>query len=288
MEQQKQQEAMGASNKPALFAYASVKSLPEGVDADSTLPEDLPPREFIHTLEQLKNLSMNESWDYSYATGTKKHPILHNYLLHTFARVQEEGKVLELDPYSCFNTGLVTPNQEEIFMLFKKSKKTGYRFFHSFCKSSSNLLVRFNPLPERASYFSDATELIYDTKLPLRIQIDHIIEDPDNIARFPEDIRSWSKLQLQNTFNGAIEHAIKRVKRNYLTAIPQYYRGNLTPTAHLQLLLPLCLRDPAKADLALAVYKKDGTYNGRTCLTLDMAINNARLITKPDDEWLKP
>lgn len=53
---------------------------------------------------------------------------------------------------------------------------------------------------------------------------------------------------------------------------------------------------PSKADLALAVYKikgkqpdgLDSFYSGRTCLTLDMAINNARLIAKPDEEWLKP
>ena len=38
----------------------------------------------------------------------------------------------------------------------------------------------------------------------------------------------------------------------------------------------------------LAIFKENGFYSGRTCLTLDMAINNARLIAKPDDEWLKP
>ncbi len=283
--EQKQQEAQGAQ-KPALFQYASIKSYPGGISPEDR--ESAPPPNIDNTLETLKSMAMPESWDYSNSSSVRNHPILYNYLLHTFARVEEEGKIAVSDLYSCFNTGLVTPNQEEIFMLFKQSKNTGNRFFHAFCKSSSNLLLRFNPLPERASYFTSASELIYDTSLPLRVQIDHIIEDPENVSRFPTDIRSWPKHQLHNTFNGAIEHAIKRVKRNYLTAIPQYYRGNLTPSAHLQLLLPLCLRDPAKADLALAVYKKDGTYNGRTCLTLDMAINNARLITKPDDEWLKP
>jgi hypothetical protein len=101
-----------------------------------------------------------------------------------------------------------------------------------------------------------------------------------------------TKHYLVNTFNGAIEHAKKRLKRNYKTAIPQYYRGKHTPVGQLQLLLLLCFSDPTKADLALAVYKvsQDGEhfYSGRTCLTLDMAINNARLICKPDDEWLKP
>lgn len=43
----------------------------------------------------------------------------------------------------------------------------------------------------------------------------------------------------------------------------------------------------ASADLALVIEKEHGVYRASTCLTLDMAINNARLIAKPDDEWLK-
>ena len=139
--------------------------------------------------------------------------------------------------------------------------------------------------------------MIYDLRNELRINITHIIDDPANFDRFPPRIKALDKHQLTNTFNGAIEHAKKRIRRNYQTAIPQFYRGEYCPDplGQLQLLLPLCLREASKADLALAVYKitneiqgkKISFYSGRTCLTLDMAINNARLITKPDDEWLR-
>lgn len=242
---------------------------------------------FENTLIALKNLAMFENWDYSKNPSGRPLPILYNYLLHTFVRVKEENKIKEVDNYSCFNTGLVTENQEEIFMLFRKNKKTGEWNFKDFCKESSNELARFNPLPERALYFNKASDLIYDANIELRINIDHIVNDKDNFSRFPDEIKKLSKHQLINTFHGAVEHAKKRIKRNYLTAVPQYYRGYVA-NGQLQLLLPLCLIDPSKADLALAVFKNDGTYSGRTCLTLDMAINNARLITKPDDEWLKP
>ncbi len=47
------------------------------------------------------------------------------------------------------------------------------------------------------------------------------------------------------------------------------------------------LTSKASADLALVIEKENGVYRASTCLTLDMAINNARLIAKPDDEWLK-
>ena len=41
-----------------------------------------------------------------------------------------------------------------------------------------------------------------------------------------------------------------------------------------------------KPDVAIAVTKKNGCYQGHTCLTLDMAYNNVRLIAKPESNWL--
>ena len=56
----------------------------------------------------------------------------------------------------------------------------------------------------------------------------------------------------------------------------------------IQLLLPLCLNQPDRADLALVVDKVGNSYRGNTVLTLDMAYRNARLITRPDSDWLRP
>lgn len=72
----------------------------------------------------------------------------------------------------------------------------------------------------------------------------------------------------------------KRVSENYKLAIPQYFDGKI------QLLLPLCLQSDSKPDLALVVTKVGNYYQGHTCLTLDMAYNNARLIAKPESNWL--
>jgi hypothetical protein len=52
--------------------------------------------------------------------------------------------------------------------------------------------------------------------------------------------------------------------------------------------LPLCLLKPSVADLALVVSTKEGQYRGDTILTLDMAYSNARLLCRPDSDWLKP
>jgi hypothetical protein len=140
--------------------------------------------------------------------------------------------------------------------------------------------MRFSRLPEAAHYFHSPVDLIYDTKLELRINYQHIIID--NKSRFPVPYNAWDNPLLQNQLTGAIDSAKKRVKRNYKTAIPQYYNGKI------QLLLPICLGSVATADLALVVDRENDNYKASTCLTLDMAINNARLIAKPDNEWLQP
>ncbi|WP_369057625.1 DUF3825 domain-containing protein [Tannerella forsythia] len=98
---------------------------------------------------------------------------------------------------------------------------------------------------------------------------------------FPPPCKPWISTNWESYWKGQLKIAIRRIRRNYKTAVPQYYDG------HLQLLLPLCLTSKASADLALVIEKEHGVYRASTCLTLDMAINNARLIAKPDDEWLK-
>ena len=76
------------------------------------------------------------------------------------------------------------------------------------------------------------------------------------------------------------EYAKIRIKENYKSAVPQYFNGKI------QFLIPISLGDPSVVDLSLAVGKDGGIYTGHTCLTLDMAYNNARLIAKPESDWL--
>lgn len=236
--------------------------------------------DFFGKIKDLKNLAMKEDWDYK-KRPTGKDPILVNYVKHTFKKVYEEGKVLEQNRYAVFNTGLVTELQEEIFALFQENKKESSQkwFFIGWRKQSDRDLLKFNNLPDCANYFENSSDLIYDTHLELRSNVNHIIDD--NLDRFPVSIRSMDRYQISVILEGTINDAKRRIRRNYKTAVPQYYNGKL------QLLLPLCLTSKADADLALVIDKENGVYRANTCLTLDMAINNARLIAKPDDEWLK-
>ncbi len=107
-----------------------------------------------------------------------------------------------------------------------------------------------------------------DSRKELRANIEHIITD--NKERFPQPYSAMDNYALQTFLKGAIDNARERVKRNYKTAIPQYYRGRT------QLLLPLCISNPNAADLALVVEDHGAFYRASTCITLDMAYNNAR------------
>ncbi len=231
----------------------------------------------------LARMAQLENWDYRFSPATKDYPILKSYLHHTFARLLEEEKIIYAEDRetACFNTGLVTPNYEEIFGIFVKNTK-GWQPYVSngFVKESDNKLVKFVKLPDLARYFTKTSDLVFDTRKNLRYKVDHIIDE--NKARFPPPFNHMDNYQLKISIDGAIQHALRRVERNYRTAVPQFYKGNI------QLLLPLCMADRAQADLALAVKDEGEVYIAYTCLTLDMAYNNARLIAKPDSDWLEP
>lgn len=247
---------------------------------------------FEYTIEKLAELAQDENWEYKLTYSSQKKPILINYFNYTFKRCFEERKVIELNDKACFNTGLVTNNQEEIFAFFVPNSRSNFQekwFFKYFCKASDYNLRDFDPLPEGARYFEDPTNLVYDVRLGIpRIDYDHIMDDPRNRERFPEPYKSMTNYQLQVFLEGGIKLAMKRVNRNYKAAVPQFFWDKNATAGELQLLLPLCLIHPSKADVALAVNRTNNVYSGETILTLDMAYNNARLLARPDTEWLQP
>lgn len=253
---------------------------------------------FEDNLSFLANrIALKEPWEYSNPSKELTEgnqaarftfPILRNYLEHTFKKIKSEDKIAYTDDlqYACFNTGLVTPNLEEIFAFFEKNKAMYARspyFFKAFIKKSDfDYLAHFSAKKvQTANYFDDPAALLFNPTLELIPDIDHIIRD--NKHRFPAPLNTAPEREVRKHLIGAIDEISKRVKINYKLAIPQFYNGKF------QLLLPLYLIDNAKSDLALVVEKvNDMTYSAKTCLTIGMAYNNARLIVCPHSEWLQP
>ena len=90
-----------------------------------------------------------------------------------------------------------------------------------------------------------SSDLVFDTKLPVVPQYEHIFDDEENVQRLPSAVReSGMRVQL---FDGALQQTRRILESDYKAAIPQYYNHSI------QLLIPICLQNPGIPDLALAV-----------------------------------
>lgn len=182
------------------------------------------------------------------------------------------------------DTGLYTRRYETIYGLFEPNTRPDARqrwFLKGFFKERDPMLVSFEYLPCRVRFTEDPSELVFDYRLPIRSNIDHILGDEENLTRIPASLMGeGNSLLLRRAFEGAVVEAARRAAANYTLAVPQFYGGRI------QLLLPLCLTGD-KPELALTIQREDGFYAARTCLTLEMAYNNARLICRPETSWIK-
>lgn len=218
--------------------------------------------------EQLSQIADKENWSNN---TYPNNGILANYIVKTYDKLTSEKKIIIGQDYALFNTGLFNKYYDPIY-----AHQTGTEI--SFLTGYELSSIGITDRPERANYFEKPELLLFDWHYPIDVYYKHILDDENNKNRLPQEfLNSDNKI---NIINGALDTMKKRVSANYKLAIPQYYEGKI------QLLLPLCLMSDNKPDVAIAVTKKNSCYQGHTCLTLDMAYNNARLIAKPESNWL--
>lgn len=104
----------------------------------------------------------------------------------------------------------------------------------------------------------------------------------NQLREFLEDSPKYFN-RIVNRMRDAEELARKRARWSFRTGVPSYYPRY----DEIQLLLPLCLSEDNVPTMALAVSRNEsGSYQGETILTLRMAYKNARLICRPESEWL--
>ena len=199
-----------------------------------------------------------------------------------------------------------------------------FRAFDTANSYQQGVLAQFsNNKPARAEYYTELSELFYDLKAGAptynrnhiffdnidRLPLEFIKKDATNGFQFIEsddNLTSREKKEykerlvnaikqdidwfdsMNSRFKQALERALKRVEWNYKTAIPTYYIED----REISILLPLALESKGKVNVALVCKhnynpeKRINNYVGKTILTLDMAYSNARLITRPDSDWL--
>ena len=236
--------------------------------------------DYNQRIEELASMALPEQWSF---TGKNDNGILKNYMAYTFDRLKTEGKIYISDDICVFNTGLFTPYYESICVCAetKSTKDDRYWKFRGFMTDYDIGLLGIKDVPERADYFYDPSLLVFNCNLPIIIQYRHILDDSENRKRLPGFVVD-SDMPI-NILKGTIDTAIKRVIANYKLAVPQYFNGKI------QLLIPLYFSSYDRPDIALVVTRYDeGFYLGHTCISLEMAYNNARLIARPDSNWLIP
>ena len=169
--------------------------------------------------ERLADLADPEDW----GPGNR---ILKNYLSFSFSRAvflterdvdqtAPSNLPLVFDNDQClFNTGLYTRRYETIYGLFEPNTKPDARqrwFLKGFFKESDPMLVSFEYLPCRVRFAEDPSELVFDYRLPIRSNIDHILGDEENLTRIPASLMGeGNSLLLRRAFEGAVGEAARR------------------------------------------------------------------------------
>ena len=249
---------------------------------------------WFEQLYELSQLTAPEPWRFSqptYETQNDQTPILERYINQVFRKQAVEYNYAQSEEadhafyirneFSCFHIGLYTSGFKAIYMCFERNKKRDTLrqwYFKCFATESSPVLKYVNPLTMRHTYPILQRMAYYDPEWEIRVNADHILGDAENVARLPESIRTaWNLPLLLET---AVELARRKTLTDWSLAVPQVFQGRV------QYLLPIHLTNMERPDLAMALSIMDGYYIGHTCLTLEMAYQNARLLARPTAGWL--
>lgn len=246
----------------------------------------------------LADLAQPECWEsFEGSDERRRYPagnlaILSSYLDYTFIRIQEEDKILySFDgEKACFNTGLLDRNYgEDIYAFFVKNTRIANDcqdwVFKTFATRSeatrSHYMDGMSGTPVVAEYYNakNYRDLFFDLEYETIVVSKHLVED--NVDRLPKALRD-NPYQAGLLISGAVDGLYAKLRRNYKLAVPHWHDGRI------QLLLPLFLTNPSKADVALVAERVDDQhlYIVKTILTPDQAYRDARLICRPDSDWL--
>jgi len=245
-----------------------------------------------------------DSWTFRQERYQKKYPAtkvpkIKNYLNYTFIRL------LELEQFSpkryfaasdsgdriAFNTGLQNAYGVDLLATFQKYQalpnegkpRPDWVFKGCYAPNDRQYRDYFGTfIPDIAWYSMDSKDYIFDQNYGLdRDAFDHLFDRAKERAGLP----NGSDEVIRNYLRGAIENLVPKIRRNYKVAIPVYY----VEEKRMQLLLPFLSADNNEVSCVL-IDRDDAhkTYRLKTIFDLDQAYFSARLITRPDKEWLNP
>jgi len=228
-------------------------------------------------------------------------PKLKNYLNYTFKRLVElerssPGKHFLASgdgDWITFNTGLQNPHGSDLLAVFQRYKirpdlpqkpTSDWVFKGCYAPNDRQYQSRFGTVvPDIAWYSTDSRDFIFDTGYGLEKEVfDHLFErakERAGLPNVPDEV-------VRNYLRGALENLIPKIRRNYKVAIPVYYVEEM----RMQMLLPFNSASNANETSCFLVERDYDLkmYRLKTIFDLDQAYFSARLITRPDRDWLNP
>ncbi|MBQ6007082.1 MAG: DUF3825 domain-containing protein [Kiritimatiellae bacterium] len=273
-------------------------------------------------IERLAQLSDQEDWSYK----KERYGMLSYYLESVYEHLSQEAaeEIVFVTPKAdknamVFCTGLVTPDSDGahyIYAYCSSPNEDGvYQSVEWLTHSGSHEKgLSINPklvfendrvnhgLPYPPHWVSEPERLLFDYRYGsihenhIGFSYFHIWENlRDRLPRsvkiqFNEKFASYDECEFKKYLHAAWRRTRKILQKSFKVAIPTYYRGKI------QLLVPLYLddKDPQSASVALVVTLNERMAMGGphyfcpTCLSLDMARMDSRVITRIDDTWLIP
>ncbi|MEG0283187.1 MAG: DUF3825 domain-containing protein [Erysipelotrichales bacterium] len=242
--------------------------------------------QFDKKLNYLINLAEEERWNQTDIHTGKENSTIFYYIVHTFERCYDQDKLFISKDGSCsfFNTGLMTAKGDEILGKFERNKyynekdnSSNYWYFKEFLIESGKIFMNeCSKKPEIATYFSNYNELYFDPACEIVIDFNHIYKD--NFQRLPMEFQIMEAEVAGYVFEGFLRHTKKKIQRNNRIPVPQFYNNKI------MFLIPVKVFE--SKTIVIALEKINNQYRGNTILSVGMAYNCARLVNKPEDDWL--
>lgn len=254
-------------------------------------------------LSFLADMAIPEPWDTDPNSWTGGYDFLRSYIEHMFAKLWSEheqgaaNKILYSSDGShiLWNTNLYDRFGHDIIISSEVAKKgdgseyfTSHRIIKNGIKELRSLGFSGHDKPAIASFFTNAEDMVYHPDWKIDIDVNfhklyHAVED--NRSRFPKAFQGKSPDYVARCLTNAIQLSSGIARRDCRFIVPMYS----TTHRQLQFLMPLFLGGQIKRtpDLAIILTADKGYYIPETVIGMREAYQDARLITKPSENWLK-
>lgn len=237
---------------------------------------------FDEKLEELSELAEPEIW--THRPNQPLH-ILKHYIMDTFKKSSEKNLIIygSTGKHAAFNTGLLTSHGDDIIGLFEEntrpnSQKWYLKGFYE--KTNWEYLKAFNEIPPLVTFHVSFEDYYFNPDLKIHFNVAHIVED--NKKRLLDTLKFDDDSSLLMMLKGAWELTLPRIRRNVRMVIPQYYNNKIS------YLVPIFFDIKGeKVTMAMAVEKlENNQYRANTIFTLEMAYAQARLVMRPEADWI--